>query len=302
MALARRAAARPCAARRPRRRHGRRSVRCAGHHQYTQGRDGVKLTFLGTGTSFGVPQLGCHCQVCRSADPRDKRTRVGAVVESAGRDAPAHRHPARTAAAVDRRRHRSRGRRAVHARPRRPQRTASTTSARSPCAATARCRSTAREQTLASLRATFRVHLRRERPAAARHVEAGGARHRLHARPSRSPWRHRGAAVRGAPWPDRPCSAYRIGDLAYVTDAKSIPHDAMAHDRRRAGPRRQRALPHGASDAPLHPRGARAARGASAPNAPISPSHARQLSRRPRGRTCRAASAPAFDGLMVRID
>jgi phosphoribosyl 1,2-cyclic phosphate phosphodiesterase len=42
----------------------------------------VKLTFLGTGTSFGVPQLGCHCDVCRSADPRDKRTRVGAVVES----------------------------------------------------------------------------------------------------------------------------------------------------------------------------------------------------------------------------
>jgi phosphoribosyl 1,2-cyclic phosphate phosphodiesterase len=42
----------------------------------------VKLTFLGTGTSFGVPQLGCHCDVCRSPDPRDKRTRVGAVVES----------------------------------------------------------------------------------------------------------------------------------------------------------------------------------------------------------------------------
>src|SRR5687768_4770592 len=44
----------------------------------------MKLTFLGTGTSFGVPQLGCHCDVCRSADPRDKRTRVGAVVETRG--------------------------------------------------------------------------------------------------------------------------------------------------------------------------------------------------------------------------
>ena len=42
----------------------------------------MKLTFLGTGTSFGVPQLGCNCAVCRSPDPRDKRTRVGAVVES----------------------------------------------------------------------------------------------------------------------------------------------------------------------------------------------------------------------------
>src|SRR3954470_8654874 len=41
----------------------------------------MKLTFLGTGTSFGVPQLGCGCAVCRSPDPRDRRTRVGAVVE-----------------------------------------------------------------------------------------------------------------------------------------------------------------------------------------------------------------------------
>lgn len=41
----------------------------------------MKLTFLGTGTSFGVPVVGCSCIVCRSGDPRDKRTRVGAVVE-----------------------------------------------------------------------------------------------------------------------------------------------------------------------------------------------------------------------------
>jgi phosphoribosyl 1,2-cyclic phosphate phosphodiesterase len=42
----------------------------------------VKLTFLGTGTSFGVPQIGCHCAVCRSPDPRDRRSRVGAIVET----------------------------------------------------------------------------------------------------------------------------------------------------------------------------------------------------------------------------
>jgi phosphoribosyl 1,2-cyclic phosphate phosphodiesterase len=42
----------------------------------------VKLTFLGTGTSFGVPQLGCGCAVCHSRDPRDRRTRVGAIVET----------------------------------------------------------------------------------------------------------------------------------------------------------------------------------------------------------------------------
>jgi len=42
----------------------------------------VKLTFLGTGTSFGVPQIGCNCEVCRSPDPRDRRTRCGAVIET----------------------------------------------------------------------------------------------------------------------------------------------------------------------------------------------------------------------------
>jgi phosphoribosyl 1,2-cyclic phosphate phosphodiesterase len=44
----------------------------------------LKLTFLGTGTSFGVPQVGCDCEVCRSEDSRDKRTRVGAFVETGG--------------------------------------------------------------------------------------------------------------------------------------------------------------------------------------------------------------------------
>lgn len=42
----------------------------------------MKLIFLGTGTSFGIPQIGCTCRVCSSTDPRDRRTRVGAVVES----------------------------------------------------------------------------------------------------------------------------------------------------------------------------------------------------------------------------
>ncbi len=42
------------------------------------------LTFLGTGTSFGVPQIGCECAVCRSSDPRDRRTRSGALLQSGG--------------------------------------------------------------------------------------------------------------------------------------------------------------------------------------------------------------------------
>jgi len=42
----------------------------------------VRLTFLGTGTSFGVPQIGCDCEVCNSSDPRDRRSRSGALVET----------------------------------------------------------------------------------------------------------------------------------------------------------------------------------------------------------------------------
>ena len=45
----------------------------------------MRLTFLGTGTSYGVPQIGCRCRTCTSTDPRDKRTRTAAVIESGGR-------------------------------------------------------------------------------------------------------------------------------------------------------------------------------------------------------------------------
>ena len=40
----------------------------------------MTLTFLGTGTSFGVPVIGCSCRNCTSTDPRDRRTRHGAVI------------------------------------------------------------------------------------------------------------------------------------------------------------------------------------------------------------------------------
>lgn len=45
----------------------------------------MKLTFLGTGTSTGVPSIACDCETCLSEDPRDKRLRVSILIEHAGK-------------------------------------------------------------------------------------------------------------------------------------------------------------------------------------------------------------------------
>jgi len=46
--------------------------------------DNLRITVLGSGTSVGVPTIGCHCAVCTSEDPRDKRLRPSVAVQYGG--------------------------------------------------------------------------------------------------------------------------------------------------------------------------------------------------------------------------
>ena len=63
----------------------------------------LRLTFLGTGTSQGVPMIGCNCEVCRSHDSRDKRLRSSVMIErfdSAPEKRPADELPQQPAQAM----------------------------------------------------------------------------------------------------------------------------------------------------------------------------------------------------------
>jgi len=185
----------------------------------------VKLTFLGTGTSFGVPKIGCRCAVCLSPDPRDKRNRVGAVVES-GRgtklliDTPPELRLQLIAAGIDRvdavaythnhadHTHGIDDLRAI------------TVSREAPLPIYGP------EETIADLRHKFRYIFDESMRPLPGTSKPEGRSHVIESGQTFSVGDLDATAVR-VPHGNVTVFAYRIGPLAYVTDAKSLPPDAM---------------------------------------------------------------------------
>ena len=185
----------------------------------------MKLRFLGTGTSFGIPVIGCRCGTCTSSDPRDRRTRHAALVEGdAGErllvDTPPELRLQLLAAGVDRidavwfthehadHVHGIDDLRAFSARSGR----ALPTFAAPECAAALRRRfGYIFDPGYRVPAGTTRPEIRLEEVEPGREVTAAG----LRLLPLR------------VPHGDLPVTGFRVGELGYVTDAKSLPPDVL---------------------------------------------------------------------------
>ena len=203
----------------------------------------ARVTFLGTGTSHGVPMIGCACATCHSTDPRDRRLAAVDPPRGRRRSGGAGRHVDRPAAAGADARPDARRRDPLHAQPRRPRHGARRGAALQHAAARRdpRLRRRARPPTTCAARSATSSTPPDQQGGGMPQIDSAHDRRPVHGRPRCTSCRCRSFTA------PRPILGFRFGSFAYLTDCSRIPDASLpllAGSRR---PRARRAAPPAAS-------------------------------------------------------
>jgi len=177
------------------------------------------ITFLGTGTSHGVPMIGCKCAVCRSSDPHNKRSRTSALVSYSGRNILIDISPEFRLQCIENNVQRVDAVLFTHAHADHIfglddlRRFNEMQGMSIPCYGS--------PDTLAVIRKAFEYIFIQ--------TQEGGGKPKIELLPVDGPFTAAGISITPIPvfHGQLPILGYRIGNLAYVTDCSEIPHDSM---------------------------------------------------------------------------